>query len=499
MAGCIVMDPDDNVAVALETLAGKVDIAHHGAVTLVSPVPTGHKFALRAIPSGSPVVKYGSPIGTATIDIAPGEWVHVHNLRTTLSGEREYVFTPAPSPTPQAAAYTGPAPSFRGYRRSNGTVGVRNEVWILPTVGCVNHLASRLAAMADAEKPTGVDAVVALTHPYGCSQMGDDHERTRHILANLANHPNAAAVLVLGLGCENNTIESFRELLEANGGERENAFYLKAQDEEDEMASAMRILRNAMSLAGAASRDDLPVSELCVGLKCGGSDGLSGITANPLLGAFSDWLIDRGGKTILTEVPEMFGAEESLLNRAMDEDVFRRGVAMINDFKRYFLDHGQAVYENPSPGNKDGGISTLEDKSLGCTRKGGTRAVVDVLPYGGVARRPGLTLLSGPGNDIVAATALAAAGAQIVLFTTGRGTPLGSPVPVVKVSTNSPLAARKRNWIDFDAGPIALGAAIGDLLPGFIETVLAAAGGRHTRSEENGCRDFAIFKGGVTV
>lgn len=495
MASFIRIHPADTVAVALAPLEGSVRLADGSTLVLPHPVPTGHKFAVASIAAGDLVVKYGCPIGRALVDIKPGDWVHTHNLATTLAGEKEYVRDASRVPPPQPIA---DAPLFMGYRRPDGKVGVRNEVWVIPTVGCVNWLAERLARLADAARPPGVDAVVAFPHPFGCSQMGDDHERTRRVLAGLARHPNAAAVLVVGLGCENNTLESFRALLLPEEADNPRYTFLQAQDEDDELAAGTLCLERLLRVAAGYRREAISVAELRVGLKCGGSDGLSGITANPLLGAFSDWLIDRGGGTVLTEVPEMFGAEESLLNRAVDDEVFRRGVEMVNAFKRYYADHGQPVYENPSPGNKEGGISTLEDKSLGCTQKGGTRAVVDVIGYGEAVRRPGLTLLSGPGNDLVAVGALAAAGVHLILFTTGRGTPLGSPVPVVKVSTNLTLAGRKKHWIDFDAGPAAE-TGVDGLLPGFIDKVLRIASGEAGRNEANGCRDFAIFKDGVTL
>ena len=496
MSKYIRIHPDDNVAVAFSDLNAFVMLDDGSTLPLPAPIPAGHKFALSAIPAGGMAVKYGYPIGHVLVDIRPGEWIHTHNLSTNLEGEKEYVRIGL---RPGVQPIITDMPVFMGYRRPGGGIGVRNEIWIIPTVGCVNHLAERLAELGNEKKRPGVDCVVAFPHPHGCSQLGDDFERTRTILAGLARHPNAAAVFVIGLGCENNSLDSFRELVLPGGGDDPRFAFMQAQDEGDEIAAGMKHLDRLQAFAGTFRREDIPVSELCIGLKCGGSDGFSGITANPLLGAFSDWLIDCGGRAILTEVPEMFGAEESLLERAVDDDVFERGARMINDFKRYFLSHGQVVYENPSPGNKTGGISTLEDKSLGCTQKGGARPVTDIIAYGETARFPGLTLLSGPGNDLVATTALAAAGAHITLFTTGRGTPLGGPNPIVKVSTNSALAKLKAHWIDFDAGPVADGKKLADLLPSFTEKVLCVASGDATRNEINKYRDFAIFKDGVTL
>lgn len=491
--------PADNVAVALEDLEAGRSIAEGGVcVTLAQPVPRGHKVALVPIAEGTNVIKYGSPIGHATAPIAAGAWVHTHNVKTNLSGMLEYSYQPQPNPI---AARTG-GPTFEGFRRPDGGVGIRNELWILPTVGCVNHIAEALARRFNerlAKAPVGtVEAVYAFTHPYGCSQLGEDHNTTRDLLASLAHHPNAGGVLVIGLGCENNTMAGFKEALgDAESGRYR---YLITQQVEDEQEDGMRLLDELAQAAGAARREPVPVSELRVGLKCGGSDGLSGITANPLVGAFSDLLIASGGTSVLTEVPEMFGAETLLMNRCVSREVYDKCVGMVNGFKEYFLRHNQVVYENPSPGNKDGGITTLEEKSLGCTQKGGCGAVVDVLPYGGRLAKPGLNLLDGPGNDIVAVTALAAAGAHVILFTTGRGTPLGGCVPTLKISTNSQLAAHKKNWIDFDAGELLQGTTREELAARLFLDVLAVASGQKlTKAEINGFREIAIFKDGVTL
>ncbi len=495
MSTHIILTPDDDVGVAIEALpAGSAA----GPVVLREAVPAGHKFAVRDIPAGAPVRKYGLAIGHAIRDIPAGSWVHVHNVKTNLAGEESYAYEPDKAPKAGRPIPPAERPTFRGYRRERGRAGTRNEVWVVPTVGCVNRLCERLAAEADAARPAGVDLVAAMPHPYGCSQLGDDHEITRTVLANLARHPNAGGVLFIGLGCENNVMADFRVLVESHPDRTANIRFLVAQDVDDEMAAGRGLLAEIIA-AARAERTDVPMSDLCVGMKCGASDGLSGVTANPLLGAFSDWLVDRGGMTVLTEVPEMFGAERGLLNRAADAGVFKRGVAMINEFKRYFTRHNQTIYENPSPGNKTGGITTLEDKSIGCTQKGGTRPVVDILPYGGMVALPGVTLLSGPGNDLVSASALASAGAQLILFSTGRGNPLGSPVPVVKVSSNADLAGRKSHWIDFDASPLAQGAPMAEVVADFAELIREVASGRLTRSEEQGFHDFAIFKDGVTL
>ena len=396
----------------------------------------GHKYAVREIKSGENVIKYGMPIGHATRDIKVGEHVHVHNVATNLGECLEYEYEPVSVPPAEKPASP---PTIRAYRRKDGRVGIRNEIWVVPTVGCVNNLCERLARAADG---------IALTHPYGCSQLGDDHEMTANLLAALCRHPNAGGVLVVGLGCENNTLESFRARL---GDVSDlNIRFLLAQEPGDEYERGLALIRE-LEADRVDERSEVPVAELTVGLKCGGSDGFSGLTANPLVGRFSDWLVARGGSTVLTEVPEMFGAETLLFNRCINKVIFDKAVKMVNDFKRYYESHNQVIYENPSPGNKAGGITTLEDKSLGCVQKGGSSPVMDVLAYGERLKSSGLNMLSGPGNDPVAATALAAAGCHLILFTTGRGTPYGSVVPTVKIASNTTMAQAKKNWIDYDA------------------------------------------------
>jgi altronate hydrolase len=487
--------PRDNVAVALAALPAGQTIAVAGrSVTLAAAIPCGHKFAIAAIAAGADVVKYGQPLGHATEAIAAGAWVHTHNLKTNLSGVLEYSYCPAI----EKLARVEDGLVFGGYHRSDGEVGIRNELWILPTVGCVNEVSQAIRRrLLEAGLPAGVDGVHVFTHPYGCSQLGDDHATTQKILADLARHPNAGGVLVVGLGCENNTMASFRQVL----GEVDPARYrfLVAQEQTDEIAVGVALGRELLAHAVQAKRQPTPVARLRVGLKCGGSDGFSGITANPLVGAFSDLLVARGGTSVLTEVPEMFGAETLFMNRCRDRRVFDECVAMINGFKEYFLRHNQVVYENPSPGNKDGGITTLEEKSLGCLQKGGTSELVDILPYAARLRQPGLNFLTGPGNDIVSCTAMAAAGAHLILFTTGRGTPLGAPVPTLKISTNSDLAQRKAGWIDFDAGRLLDGATMADTADALLRHVLDVANGKPAKNEVNGFREIAIFKDGVTL
>lgn len=485
----MVIHESDNVEVLLEPGQCQGD----GGV-----IPAGHKVARKAINAGEMVIKYGQPIGHATCDIAAGEWVHSHNMVTNLSGTLEYQYNPVPSGNCAAAPNSVIGESFMGYLREDGRVGVRNELWIIPTVGCVSHVAERLAEEFQKRTPL---TVRALKHEYGCSQLGCDHENTRKVLAALALHPNAGGVLVLGLGCENNRLSELRSLIQSDcdrysSGQMPRVRFLESQAVDDEFAEGMRLLAELEAQASACVRTQQPLSKLCIGLKCGGSDGFSGITANPLLGRLSDLITQKGASTVLTEVPEMFGAETLLMNRCVDRPTFDKTVRLINDFKQYYLDHGQPVGENPSPGNKAGGITTLEEKSLGCVQKGGTGTVMDVLEYGQRVTVSGLNLLSAPGNDLVASTALAVSGCQIVLFTTGRGTPFGTCVPTLKVSTNSALADRKPHWIDFNAGPVLEGK---DLLPDLLRLVLDTAGGDAALNEKNNYSGIAIWKTGVTL
>lgn len=486
----------DNVVVTLrnfrqgETLAVGGDI-----IALLQNVPRGHKIAVRLIAEGEPVIKYGYPIGHAVHPIQAGEHVHTHNTRTNLSGMENYKYEPRLVPN----RYRQENLEFPGYKRANGTVGIRNELWIVPTVGCVNGVAEQI--LSEFRKEVGFitpfDNMLVLKHNYGCSQLGDDHVHTRTILANTVLHPNAGGVLVLGLGCENNTIKEFQNVL----GEYDPARvkFLISQEVSDEVAKGVQLLKEIHRHAEGDYREPVPLSALKIGLKCGGSDGLSGITANPLLGQLSDYMVAQGGTTVLTEVPEMFGAEQILMERAMNEEVFQKTVKLINDFKQYFLDYKQPVYENPSPGNKAGGITTLEDKSLGCTQKAGTSMVTDVLAYGEQLHTAGLNLLSAPGNDLVASSALAAAGCQLVIFTTGRGTPFGTFVPTMKVSTNTALYETKPHWIDFNAGSLIEDKSMDQLLHELIQTIIDIAGGTWVNNEKNNFREIAIFKNGVTL
>lgn len=486
----------DSVVVCLEAMKKGETVEVDGMkVTLAQDTPAGHKVLITDVKEGQDIIKYGYPIGHAIKDLKAGEWVNENNLKTNLKGTLEYTYQPVDS----LLDIPNEGRTFMGYLRNNGEVGTRNEIWIVPTVGCVNGIAEKLADTLRQE--TGckdIDAIYAWHHNYGCSQLSGDHENTRKVLRDITLHPNAGAVLVVGLGCENNQPDEFEKLL--GDYDRDRIKFLVTQRVDgDELEAGMDILRQLYSIASQDRRQEVSVSKLRVGLKCGGSDGFSGITANPLVGEFSDWIVAQGGTSILTEVPEMFGAETILMNRCKNEELYDKTVKMVNDFKEYFLSHGEPVGENPSPGNKAGGISTLEDKALGCTQKCGKASVSGVLEYGDRLTTNGLNLLSAPGNDLVASTALASAGCQIVLFTTGRGTPFGTFVPTMKIATNPTLAKRKPTWIDFSAGQLVEGKTMDQLLPEFIDKILSVASGELARNEINGYREISIFKNGVTL
>lgn len=487
------MNAEDDVAVLLADGAPG-DVVRVDAVdlTLRDPVPAGHKVAIRTVAAGAAIKKFGVPIGTATAAIAIGEHVHSHNLATALGGAESYVFSPKVRPVFDTKKIEI---TFDGYVRADGRVGTRNEIWVLPTVGCVARTADRIAARMDARRPAGIDGVHAFAHPHGCSQLGQDLAGTRAILAALASHPNAGGVLIVGLGCEENQLADL--VAEIAPTRRATMRTLTAQASADEFAEGCAAIGELFALT-AAKRTPVGLDRLVLGVKCGGSDGLSGLTANPLVGRISDTVVDAGGGVVVTEVPEMFGAERTLLARAADRTVFDRAVALVDDFKAYFTDHGEPVSENPSPGNIAGGITTLEEKSLGAVQKAGRGTVTDVIDYGNQAREPGVTLLEAPGNDAISSTALTAAGATLILFTTGRGTPLGFPAPTLKIASNHQLAERKPGWIDFDAGRVledGFDAATAELLA----LVAATASGRETAAERNGEREIAIWKRGVTL
>ncbi len=491
---CIKIHNGDSVAVAVEPLkAGETVTVNDQPIPLLSDIPAGHKFALKDIAKGENIIKYAYPIGHAKADIKRGEHIHTHNTKSNLAGVLDYEYTPNFQEVEKQDPLT-----FKGYKRPNGKVGIRNEIWIIPTVGCVNSIVREIENLSQKYKTDNIDGIYSYNHPYGCSQLGDDMNMTLKYLSGLINHPNAAAVLVVGLGCENGNIDELKKVL---GNFDENRVrFLVAQDSEDEILDGTQIVENLAKYADTFKREKCPASELVIGLKCGGSDGFSGITANPLLGSLSDRIIGMGGSAILTEVPEMFGAETILMNRCRTEKEFNKTVDLINNFKKYFMRYGEKVDENPSPGNKAGGITTLEDKALGCTQKCGTAPVEDVLSYGETVKTKGLSLLQAPGNDLVAANALSVSGAQLILFTTGRGTPFGCPVPTAKISSNSALANKKKTWIDFNAGALLEGKTMPELTDEFLDYVLKLASGEiKAKAEALDKHELAIFKDGVTL
>jgi altronate hydrolase len=492
-AKALKLHPRDDVAVAMTDLAaGESVLVDDVELPVLEPIPRGHKLALRRLRNGDQVIKFGSPIGQMFVSAEAGEHVHIHNLRTGLSGIEGYKWNSESLPPLDS----GRGGTFLGYRRPDGRVATRNEVWILPTVGCVARTAERIAHIAHARHAKNVDGVYAFAHPHGCSQLGEDLDATRSILAALACHPNAGGVLLVGLGCESNQLDRLIEQIPP--ALRGRVKSLRAQSEEDETEAGLAMVDALVAKAALAVREEVPLSALVIGLKCGGSDGFSGLTANPLVGRMADWVVASGGSAILTEIPEIFGAERLLMARASDRGVFDRIVGVVNDFKRYFLANGQPVSENPSPGNIEGGITTLEEKSLGAVQKAGQAPVASVLRYGERVKRKGLTLLEAPGNDAVSSTALAAAGANLILFTTGRGTPLGFPVPTLKIASNSALAERKKGWIDFDAGQV-LELGFDRAAEGLGARILSIASGDSTAAERNDEREIAIWKRGVTL
>ena len=496
LATFLKINPADSVVVCLQPKKKGDIIEIDGKQIVVNQdTPAGHKVLIKDAKEGEDIIKYGYPIGHARQNLKAGDWVNENNLKTNLSGTLEYTY----HPVNEKLNIKNENRTFKGYVRKNGDVGVRNEIWIVPTVGCVNGIAERLVNQLKKEtQEEGIDAIWSWHHNFGCSQLSGDHENTRKILRDICLHPNAGGVLVLSLGCENNQPDEFMKML--GDYDKDRIRLLVTQKVEgDEVEAGMEILRELYAIAKNDKREEVPVSKLRVGLKCGGSDGFSGITANPLVGEFSDWLVAQGGTSILTEVPEMFGAETILMNRCETTELFDQTVSMINNFKEYFLSHGEPVGENPSPGNKAGGISTLEDKALGCTQKCGKAPVSGVMEYGDRLQHTGLNLLSAPGNDLVAATALASAGCHIVLFTTGRGTPFGTFVPTMKIATNPTLAKNKPHWIDFSAGQLIEGRTMQELVPEFIDMVLDVASGKHAHNEANGYREISIFKNGVTL
>lgn len=495
MRDFIRINKKDNIIVTLKDLPkGKNLYEDEWNITLQSNIPKGHKISIKSLLKGEDIIKYGYTIGKATKNIKSGTHIHIDNLKTNLGGTINYTYQPIVSTLNKKLENK----TFRGYKRYNNKVGIRNELWIIPTVGCVNGTAELIVnKFKKSINDLSIDDICIWKHPFGCSQLGEDHKNTVNILRDLAVHPNAGGVLVLGLGCENNNIESFKERFLPHDNNRVK--FLTCQDVDDEISEGVKLLEELYETLKQDERLELPLSKLTIGLKCGGSDGLSGITANPLVGQLSDYLIANGGTTVLTEVPEMFGAETILMNRAINKETFNNLVKLINQYKEYYLRFNQPIYENPSPGNKKGGISTLEDKSLGCIQKGGNALITDILNYGDIIKKSGLNILSAPGNDLVATTALGASGCQMVIFTTGRGTPFGGFIPTIKVATNSELYYKKPHWIDFNAGELINDLSIEDALENFVTYIISVASGEKVNTEKNGIKEISIFKTGVTL
>lgn len=488
MDKAIIINPRDNVGVALfELKKGET----FGNIEIINNIPEKHKFALTDIAKDENVIKYGYPIGRATTDIKKGDHIHTHNLITTLTDSAEYIYKGGKAYSPKETDLT-----FMGYLRKNGKVGIRNRIFIIPTVGCANNAAKMIAEKANKELNLGSD-VLALTHPYGCSQLGDDASNTAKCIAALCKHPNVGGALLLSLGCENNNLQVMKPFLGEYDTDRIRL--LNMQECDDEIEQGLEIIKSIYNIIKEDKRTPQPISKLTVGFKCGGSDGFSGITANPLCGKICDKLTSYGATAILTEVPEMFGAETILMDRTVNEVVFNKTVDMINGFKNYFTEHNQVVYENPSPGNKDGGITTLEEKSLGCITKGGTSIVTDVLNLYEPCKKSGVSLLWGPGNDIVSTTNLACADAVMILFTTGRGNPLGAPIPTLKISTNTALFQKKKSWIDFDAGTLLKNGSFEEATEKLLDTIIDMANGKKALNEINNYEEIAIFKDGITL
>ncbi len=488
----------DNVAVAVEDLSQGSLIELKGiSVNVLNSIKKGHKVALADLNENENIIKYGHVIGRATQKIKAGEWIHSHNMKTNLNDKIQYSYNHVSSNEKKENVSI---PTFFGYKRKNGKTATRNEIWIINTVGCVNTSAERIAKISNEKfNSDNFDGVFSFSHPYGCSQLGDDLVNTQKVLAGLMMNPNAGGVLVLGLGCENNQMNEL--LKQAEGVDEERIKFFNSQDVLDEVEVGVDKVGELFELLKNDKREEVPISELTIGMKCGGSDGFSGISANPLVGRMTDLISSYDGRVLLTEVPEMFGAEQQLMNRAKSEEVYQKIISLINNFKEYFLSHNQPIYENPSPGNKEGGLTTLEEKSLGAIQKGGTTSINQVLNYGQQVSERGLSLLYAPGNDGVSSTAMTASGATIILFTTGRGTPLGFPVPTVKISSNSALFNKKPNWIDFNAGQVLEGEksmddVAGDLLRHIINI---ASGKEKTKNEINGYKEIAIWKEGVTL
>ncbi len=488
MLDAVKIHPEDDVMVALHDLPAGTEVE---GIVLLEDVKQAHKFAIHDMKAGELLHKYGNVIGRLKCDVKKGQWIHSDELGTALDEAPTYHYQKG-KVTPKKESQR----TWQGYLREDGRAGTRNDLFLIPTVGCVNLQLQTLREKFLELHPEMKGRVQIANHPYGCSQLGGDFENTASLLSGIAHNPNAGGVLVLGLGCENNRLSEFVKRLSDIPEKRLR--YFNSQDYEDEIEHGLAMLEELYFNMKDDSRVTLPLSKLTLGLKCGGSDGFSGLTANPLLGLAADEIGACGGQVGLTEVPEMFGAEQDLMNRAKDEATYKKVVALIENFKAYYARNNQPCYENPSPGNKDGGITTLEEKSNGCVLKGGHLEVEDVLDYGERFHSPGLSLLNGPGNDIVASTNLLAAGATIICFTTGRGTPFSSIVPTLKLATNHKLASFKSNWIDFDC-QVVFEKGFEEAKEELLDLIVRVASGEKSKGEEHGMAQIALFKTGVTL
>lgn len=485
------LHPKDNVALALRPLPSGARVSVEGISLFTrDPIPYGHKVALVSIPKGGRIIKYGYPIGRAVRSISPGEHVHVHN---TESG-RAHGDTARPVIREESSLIPRfPQDTFLGFRRQDGRVGVRNHVLVMASVHCVNGGVERIGRE--------VPGVVALPHIYGCSQLGEDLAQTRRVLEGYVSHPNVGATLIVGLGCE---ALPTRELVDGLRDRGYRVELLLLQEIGGSRAAVRKGKELAAELLGEVGKlrpEPVPLSELVVGVECGGSDAWSGVTANPAVGAIADALVAHGGTVILSEVTEFIGAEHILAARAISPEVGKAILRAVARREGVAVEMGVDLRgAQPSPGNMEGGLTTIEEKSLGAIVKGGTTPVREFLGYGERPSARGLVVMDTSGNDLESVTGMVAGGAQVVLFTTGRGTPVGNPiVPVIKISSNTPLYERMRDDLDFDAGSILRGEPPTSVAARLAALLLEVAGGRPTQAEVWGHREFAIEPRGPRV
>ncbi len=496
------LHPTDNVAVARVQVAAGEEIQLGPVVVRVSePIAAGHKVAIRPIAAGEAILKYGQRIGLAGTHIDVGSWVHVHNVNAArLETEYEYC-NELIEPSKPAESRT-----FMGFRRADGKVGTRNYVALISTVNCSATTARYVAmelAKSDLRDFPNVDGVIPLVHKGGCafSFGGEDHQQLNRTLAGFARHPNIAARLILGLGCETaqaGHLQSDHGLMQLGGpsASRSNGplpMVLNIQEVggvRKTVDRAVGVLRDLLVQANDVRREPIPVSELLVGLECGGSDGASGITANPALGYASDLMVAHGGTAILSEIPEVYGAEQLLTRRSISREVADALLDRIHWWEDYAQRHHASIDNNPSYGNKQGGLTTIFEKSLGAVAKGGTSPLRAVYKYAEPVTERGFVLMDTPGYDPASVTGMVAGGAQVIVFTTGRGSCFGcKPAPTIKVATNTPMFNRMREDMDINAGTILEGATVEDVGREIFEMIIATASGRQTLSEAQGIGD----------